>query len=307
VQVSEAPRLVRRSDAISQLTERVVDTRLGRHWQVILPGVYATDMRPITDHDRLRAALLYAGPSAVLTDACALRVYGLPFVPDDEFARVLVPNEIQRSTRQFVVVRRTPLMPDALIVGDLRVAPIARALSDLALRNPHERSSLAAAAAAVQQGRTTVAALRREVDTAAARGRPRLRRVIGSLASGIRSAPEEDVRLLVARSRVLPTPVWNCLLRLPSGQLVSPDALFEDAGLVHEVNGRKYHAGEDVFEDMQRRHDAMVVGGLTLLHNSPRRVARESHVVLAEIEACYQREAGRGLPPGVEILRASPE
>ncbi len=300
------PRFVSRRDAIRALTERVVDHKLGRQWQVLLPGVYATDLRPLDDADRCRAALLYAGADAVLTDACALRLHALPFVPQDAFIRVLIPNQRQRSSRQFVVVRRTTQMPTPLAVGDLRVAPIARALCDLILREPDERSSLAVAAGAVQLDRVSVEELVREAEGAAARGRPKLCRVLDALTSGVRSAPEQDFRALVRASRVLPGPLWNPLVRLPDGRQISPDALFEDAGLIHETNGRAFHAADDAFEDMQRRNDALVAAGFTVLHNSPRRIWTEGQEVRREVERCYRRLRGSGLPPGVVIVRPSP-
>jgi hypothetical protein len=304
---ADFPRLLPRRHAINELSERVVEAKLGRQWQVVLPGVYATDLRPLGDLERCRAALLYAGSAAVLTDAWALRLHGLQFVPEDSFIRVLVPNSVQRSSRQFVVVRRAVHMPEPLVIGDLRVAPVARALCDLALRNPDERGSLAAVAAAVQRGRVTVDALTQEAARAAARGRPRLRRVLEAVGSGIRSAPEDDFRQIVRSSRILPEPLWNPLLRLPDGRECSPDALFEDAGLVHETNGREFHAGADTFEDMQRRNDWLVAAGLTVLHNAPRRLRAEQTVVRSETERCYVRLRGSGLPPGVVILRRGPE
>lgn len=307
MQRAATPRLVRRCHAVAALSERAVDAKLGREWQVILPGVYAMDFEPLDDLDRCRAALLYAGPASVLTDTSALRIYGLPYVPDDSYVRVLVPNEVHRDSRDFVVIRRTPYMPKPVRYGDVRLAPIARAIRDLTLRSPNERSSLAVAAAAVQRGQITVADLRRELKTAAARGRPRLRRLIGVLSSGVRSAPEQDFRLLVRGSRVLPEPLWNPRLRLPDGREVCPDALFVDAGLVHETNGREFHAAEDLFDDMQRRHDALVAAGFAVLHNSPRRIRTDPRGVLAEVEATYLRLRGSGLPAGVEILSTRPE
>jgi hypothetical protein len=134
-------------------------------------------------------------------------------------------------------------------------------MCDLALREADERSSLAVAAAAVQLGRVSVSALADEAKRAAARGRPRLLRVLDALASGVRSAPEQDFRALVQSSRILPEPLWNPTLQLPDGRRVSPDALFVDAGLVHETNGRAFHAADDLFEDMQRRNDALVTAG----------------------------------------------
>ncbi|HVT63581.1 MAG TPA: hypothetical protein VHD81_00310 [Mycobacteriales bacterium] len=76
---------------------------------------------------------------------------------------------------------------------------------------------------------------------------------------------------------------------------------------MHETNGRKYHAAQDLFEDMQRRHDAMVVAGLVVLHNSPRRIDQEGRVVLKEMESCYLQNKGRGMPLGIEILRRGPD
>jgi hypothetical protein len=47
----------------------------------------------------------------------------------------------------------------------------------------------------------------------------------------------------------------------------------------------------------------MTVAGLTVLHNSPRLIAREGPRVLTDLEHCYLRDKGKGLPPGVRIIR----
>jgi hypothetical protein len=298
--------LVTRRQALEQLTPDEVSARLGRHWPVVLPGVYLTQPGPPNLRQRRRAALLRAGENAMLTDLDALDLHGLPNLPTDPFVRVLIPNEAKRSSRDFLVICRTKRLPRARVVAGLPVAPPDRALADFLLRHPDERDGLAVAAAAVQRGLVKVPALAFEASEGPARGRPRLVRIIKSLETGVRSLPENDVRELIRRSQVLPEPLWNSLLKLPSGQLVSPDALWVDAGLIHETNGRRYHAEGDMFEDMQRRNDAMVAADLVVLHNSPRRIGQESRAVLAEIEACYRRHAGRGLPPGVELVREGP-
>jgi hypothetical protein len=94
----------------------------------------------------------------------------------------------------------------------------------------------------------------------------------------------------------------NPLLELPDGRRISPDVLMPDAPLVHETNGRAFHAGEDTFESMQARHDVMTAVGLTALHNSPRRLRREGLRVMDEFLTCYRRLAGQPLPPGVRLL-----
>jgi hypothetical protein len=75
---------------------------------------------------------------------------------------------------------------------------------------------------------------------------------------------------------------------------------------VHETDSREYHEGEDFFDDTQSRHDAMTTADLVLLHDSPRQQRLESDRILAQVETCYRRHAGRGLPPGVVLLRAGP-
>jgi hypothetical protein len=80
--------------------------------------------------------------------------------------------------------------------------------------------------------------------------------------------------------------------------------LIEEAALVHETNGRKPHyEDEDQFDSMQERHDALTVAGLTVLHNSPRLIDNDGRRVLSDLERCYLRDAGKGLPPGVRIIR----
>jgi hypothetical protein len=138
------------------------------------------------------------------------------------------------------------------------------------------------------------------------RGSPRNARLADAalehVGAGIRSVAEFDFRRLAEASSVLPPLVYNPVLRLPTGRLVSPDALAVDAGLVHETNGRAAHARVDLFEDMQERHDAMTESGLVVLHNPPRRIRRQGRAVIAQFEHVYLRHAGRGLPDGVRMV-----
>ncbi len=246
----------------------------------------------------------------MLSDTSALQLHGLPFVPDEPEVRVLTPATVQRLSRQFVVTKRSSRLPEPVVVQGLPTAPLTRALCEFALRHESERDALAVLAAAVQQERVTLTTLVAEAAAGQARGKPRLQRVLQQLALGVRSAPEADFMQLVGRSRVLPAPLWNCLVQLPDGKRLSPDALFEDAALVHEVNGRRFHApdmaGEDTFEHMQRRHDVLVAAGFVVLHNSPRRLMTDSHGLMRELETVYLRYAGRGLPAGVTLLRLGP-
>jgi hypothetical protein len=307
--VAAQDRLLTRRQALIFMTQSALTARLGRDWQIILPGVYATFTGPLSARHTLRAALLHAGESGMFSDLTALRLYGVTFLPVDSRARVLVASACQKSSRDYVVVRRTIYLPESRSISGFKVAPIARALVDFIARHPVEREGFAVLAAAVQQRRTRLADVASLLAEAPNRGKPKVIRSIERLDGGIRSVAEADFSNLVATSSVLPQPLWNCLLRLPGGELISPDALWAEAGLVHEVNGRRYHADDDgkrdLFDEMQRRHDLLTAAGLVVLHNAPARLRTNGGGAIAQVESCYLRGLGRGLPAGVEIVRAA--
>jgi hypothetical protein len=299
--------LLTRQQALIDLSQAEITARLGKRWQVILPGIYATFTGPLSARHRLRAALLHGGPRALVNDLTALRAYGLPFLAkDDALFRIVVPASVQRSSREFVVVRRTTRVPRPVQVNGLPTVPLIRALCEFGARRPNEREAFAVIAAAIQERRTDIDRLTAEIEQSPNRGRPKLIRIAGELREGVRSVAESDFKSLLSRSKSLPAPLWNCLLRLPDGELISPDALFADAALIHETNGRRYHAAEDKFDNMQVRNDALVTAGFAVLHNPPRRIIDNGPTVLTQIEECFRQRDGLGLPRGVTIVRLGP-
>jgi hypothetical protein len=302
--------LITRKQALQHLTEDELRRLLGSHWRIVLPGIYASTTAELSYRQRVRAALVYVGATGQVADATALFAHKIPYLPTDRHVRVLVSEEVQRSSRDFVIIRRTSRLPQPVLVGGMPTVPIDRALCEFVARHPDWREAFAVIAAAVQQRRVSVTALYEEALRGPARGRARLTRALEPLRAGVRSLPESDFRQLVLQRRGLPEPLWNCLLVLPDGRRFSPDALFVDARLVHEVNGRDSHsaelAGEDRFEDMQRRSDGLVTAGFTVLGNTPRRLRTEPRAVIGEVADCYHQGKGRGLPPGVRIVRSGP-
>jgi hypothetical protein len=164
------------------------------------------------------------------------------------------------------------------------------------------RPALAALSDAIQRGLTSYDQLLR----AQAEGPPRNSRLaadaLAQLGDGILSVAEADFRTLAIKSKILPSVEFNVWLRLRCGRRVCVDALIQSSAVVHEVNGRIAHAREDLFEDMQERHDAITTNGLTVLHNSPRRILRCGSAVIVQVEQCHLLYDGRGLPDGVEII-----
>lgn len=296
--------LVSRRQALEHLSDDALRHRLATRWQIVLPGVYATFTGALSEHQRQHAAVLYVGTGAQLSDTTALRHYGLRYLPDDAYTRVLIDWERRRQSTSYVQVRRTRYLEPPWGFRGLPFASPARALVDFAVRERNERVIQAVLSDAVQRRVVTLTALERAVEKAPRPGSARLLRALEVLRAGTRSAPEARFREIALRSNV-PTPLFNALIELPNRRRVSPDALVEEAGLVHETNGRSIHGDEDDFESMQERHDVMTAAGLVVLHNAPRRLFQHGDLVQEEWECCYARYAGRGLPPGVRILRRS--
>ena len=297
--------IVHRDQALDAgLTRRAIDYRLGTHeWSTLLPGVYLT--RPGEAHRRqlLIAAVLFAGPESAIDGPDACRFHGIKSAPvDDSAVHVVLPWGTPIRSRGFVVVRRT-IFPIPIVRTD-RVRYVDAATAAIAASRlvGADRTALAIMSEVLQRRLTTYDELVRAHIQGQRRNARRGDAAIAYLGAGIRSTPEADFLRLVSASTVLPRPLLNPTLRLPGGRVVSPDALFVDAGLVHETNGRLAHERADLFEQMQQRHDLMTAAGLTILHNSPRRLVTHGREVIGEIEACYRQLAGRGLPRGVAVL-----
>jgi hypothetical protein len=287
------------------LTRRAIDHRLSTgEWQLLLPSVYLAQPGEPARRQMLIGALRYAGPMSAIDAGDACRFHGIKSVAvDDSLVQVVEPwGEPARSTG-FVVIRRT-LAPINCVSGQyVRFVDAASAVIAATRRMRAERSVVAALSDALQRNVTTYDELMGAHIQGSPRNARNADRALRYLAEGARSAAEADFLQLAAASPLLPKPTCNALLGLPDGQIISPDALFLDAGVVHETNGRIAHDREDLFADMQARHDAMTSAGLIVLHNPPRRLATHARLVIAQVERCYMRNKGRGLPPGVNVVR----
>jgi hypothetical protein len=119
----------------------------------------------------------------------------------------------------------------------------------------------------------------------------------------LRSPAEKTNRDLILTSRVLPEPRWNQWLDLgDGGPWICADALWEDAGMVEEVLGRKWHAWAEQFENTEARRARLVAADLVVQGATPRQLSSSGATVLARLERTYLLNAGRGMPPGVRLI-----
>lgn len=174
----------------------------GGPWQRMYPGVVLLHNGPPTPDQRLTAALLRAGPGAVVTGAEACRRHGL--VARGQEIHLLVPGSV-RGSGSLIVERASP-MPPASDVGGFPVVSAARAVVDACrqLRSADEATALVAAA--IQKGRCTPESLAAQARTNRY-GTKLVRAVLRELGRA-ESVAERDARRLSRRIR-LTTPHWN--------------------------------------------------------------------------------------------------
>src|SRR6185369_3721212 len=106
----------------------------GGPWRRLLPGVILLHPTEPTDEQRLRAALIRGGDSALLTGLWALRRHGLRQIPEPDDVHILVPDAREITSSGFVLVERTTRLPGSVTRGGLPLAPVYRAALDAARR-----------------------------------------------------------------------------------------------------------------------------------------------------------------------------
>jgi hypothetical protein len=205
------------------LTDDQLRRKLGAGglWQKILPGIYVAATGMATIEQRQMAALLYAGPGAVLTGAAAVRRHKLACAGGND-VEVLVPVSSHVKGHAYVRIRRTKRMPSgSLSMRNLVFAPLARAVGDAAraMLKPEEVRALVSEA--LQKGFClTLDDLINELRAGPAVGSGLFKTALAELASGVRYEAEWELRACIERSD-LPRPVYNARLYLPDGTFLA--------------------------------------------------------------------------------------
>jgi hypothetical protein len=296
--------------ALAQLAQFGLDrgfvhrrTRSGR-WQHVHPGVVLTSGGQPTRRQRLIAACVWAGEDAVIDAEDACNWYGLRpewFQPD--VVHVVVPATSGRRSRHGVVVRRSFA---EIAVGDRGAVPyVDRATAVLAAGRGASSSDTAIAflSRSLQTGLVTVDQLTMARERFGDKWCNQVDRALVAVGAGARSPAERDAHALFRRSRLLAAPVLNAWLTLgDGGGPVCVDALWETAGMVNEVNGRRYHAFGEQFERTEARRARLVAAGLVVMSCTPLQIRRAAPEVLERLERAFAANHGRGMPAGVAIV-----
>ncbi|MFC3891864.1 hypothetical protein ACFOWZ_10260 [Lentzea rhizosphaerae] len=264
--------------------------RPGGPWQRMHAGVVLLHNGPPTRDQQVTAALLRAGPGAVLTGAEACRRHGLPARGSE--IHVLVPGSA-RGSGTLIVERASP-MPRSTTIDGFPVVSAARAVVDACRQMRSADEATALVAAAIQKGRCTPGSLREEARTNRY-GTKLVREVLKELGRA-ESVAERDARMLSRRIR-LTKPHWNVQIADATGQLIGrPDAWFDDVGLAWEIDSRAFHYDPRDYERTLPRNIRYAAAGILVVQTLPTRLRDQPDAVAAELRNAHQAAAARPRP-----------
>lgn len=273
------------------VTSRVASGKLVR----LHRGVYAVG------HDRLRregwwmAAVLAAGPGALLSHRDAAALHGLR--PPGDHARWEVTTTGRASSTDRIRVFRTAALDaeDALDVAGIPVTSVARTLVDLAGTVP--RAQLAKALDEAERQRSVDL---REIERALAatarrrgRGHAAMRQALADLraiGAPVTRSELEDRFLALLDAHDLPRPATNA-----SVEGMEFDAAWPGQRLVVELDGWDAHHTRRAFQEDRQRGNALELAGWRLLRFTWADVTRRADDTATLVRGALRRD--RRYPP----------
>ncbi len=270
---------------------RAIEHRLARgRLHRVHRGVYAVGHTAAAPTSRAIAALLLAGPDAVLSHDAAAAIWGLRREVDGPID-VTIPGREPSRHRELRVHRTQRLAPWEVdqCLGLPLTSP-ARTLLDLAGRLDGRGLRWA-----VEEGRVLGIVTVDELVHATAqhrgrRGVARLRRVLAASADvplRTRSGGERGLIDLILAAE-LPAPRAN--VRLHGWEV---DLHWPQEGLVVELDGFRFHASRSAFERDRRKDAALQARGLRVVRLSWRQVRDEPEIVVGLLRRLLANEPRR--------------
>jgi hypothetical protein len=281
--------------------------RSGR-WQKIYPGVYATFTGVAGRSPQLWAAVLSAGPGAVLSHETAAELHGLNDRPADAI-HVTVPRQRHIAPVSGVVIHRSARAIEAV---DGYTNPPRTKVEETVLDLTQTARSFDDVC-----GWVTRAFARDLTDEArlekAMSARPKLRwradldGLIVAANGGDHSVLEFRYHRDVERAHGLSEPDRQVPFTGPGGRRGRRDRVYQEYGVVVELDGRLAHPGEHQWRD-KTRDNAAAVGGQQTLRYGWTQVRWEACATAVEVAKVLRRRGWDGWPrpcsPGCPVQRA---
>ncbi|NCL72738.1 hypothetical protein [Rhodococcus sp. YH1] len=271
--------------------------RKGGPWQRVLPGVVALHNGSLSVLQRNTAALLYGGDSALISGHAALGIHGYTNSATKSEVLLLIPHTQHRRNFSFVAVERSWRIPEPIIKGTLRIAPVDRCLLDAARRMSQLDPCRALLASGIQRGDVTVDDLAHELRAGSRRGSAVPRTVVRELSHDAHSVAEIAAQKLYATSG-LPPMAHNVDVETDDGTWIArPDGWLDSVAVAWEIDSLKYHFSPKAHETTLVRRAAMQRNGIIVVSHLPRQIRDDPATVLADLEAAYHQGTQRPRPP----------
>ena len=297
-------RIVARRQAVRYGVSRAAVTRRTRSgaWQRLHRGTYATFSGVPSREARLWAALLRAGPGAVLSHETAAEVHRLIDKPAPKI-HITVPaerNPARRSPIRGVIIHRSRnVASEPLPPWQLPRTPIAETVLDLVESAVTTDDAFACLTRAIGRNLVNPATLR---ETLAARKRMRRRawlvEALTDVADGVMSPIELRYVRDVERAHGLPQARRQARRELDGGVRYL-DNFYEAFRLCVEIDGQLTHPPEQKWRDADRDSDNLFRDDVQTIRLGLRHVTSGRCAQAAKLAALFLRRGwdGAGLRP----------
>ncbi|MFI5486892.1 hypothetical protein ACIBXA_15800 [Micromonospora echinaurantiaca] len=284
------------SQALRHLSRKAIRHRVATgRWRQVHRAVFVTHNGPVNADQFQWAAVLAAGPSAVLGGLTAAQAGGLRGFPR-RVVHLLLPAACRRGPLPpGVVAHRTTRLPseDVLAVGQPRRTMPARSIVDAAQWAATDDEARSIVAAAFQQRMVGGDEVHLVVERL-----PRIRRrrlildTAADAAGGSHSLNELDFLRLVRRAG-LPEPTRQQVRRDAAGRRRYLDAYFEEWQVHVEIDGSQHLDPAHAWADMRRQNDVWIDGD-RLLRFPAWALRAHPHDVIAQLRAALRAAGWRG-------------
>lgn len=251
-----------------------------RRWQQVLPRVYATFTGPLPPEALVVAALLYGGPSALLSHRTAAERWGLlpsgPTLP----VEITVPyGRSAVSQLPFVLLHRSRAHRHLVAATAPPMTSRADTAIDVAVAEPDARAARQLLTAVLATGRVSPNDVRRRLlERPPLRYRNALDEAVRMVSGGVQSVLEERYAVDVEQAH-----------GLPNGRRQQP-VVYDGAGarLTVRLDGRTHLQADVALKDRRRGNAAELAGRARLVFGWTE-VATAPCVVAAEVTTVLLR------------------
>lgn len=278
-------------------------------WLRVFRGVFAVTNGPLTREMQLSAALLYAGPRALLSHDTAAEAWGISR-PTEGPVHVTVPYgcsaisqppTLRHADRRFTATAHEVIHPGVEVHRSRAMAHIGAdtnplrtgkpdTVLDLAVAQPTAREAMICMVSAMASGAVSVDLMRRKLELRRPR---RYRRALFDtvvlLGEGVHSVLEHRYVLDVEQAHGLPTATRQAPHHV-DGRVLFEDVLYEQFGLIVRLDGQAFHSAKQRRFRDRRRDNSAELRNLPRLAYGWDDVTKDPCAVYGEVRAVLVRE-----------------